>query len=72
MGEQALIDVCWHMQVLTIAANKTVCEYGSAGDNFYFILHGNVAINIPNPEKMSRFKSIHSEISDLEDELETV
>lgn len=72
MGEQALIDVCWHMTVLAMPANKTVVEFGSVGDNFYFILHGGVAINIPNPEKLSRFKAIKKEISDLEDELESV
>lgn len=64
--------MCYHMTVLTLAANKSVIEFGSVGEHFYFILHGSVDIQIPNQEKLVRFKAINKEISELEDELESI
>jgi CRP-like cAMP-binding protein len=36
------------MNILALPAGKTVMEFGEVGDNFYFILFGEVEIQIPD------------------------
>ena len=46
------------MNLMLLEKGKTVMEYGDIGDNFYFILKGEVQIEIPDQNKLPRFKQL--------------
>jgi hypothetical protein len=57
------------MGLVTIDANKLVFEIDSFGDNFYFIIDGEVEVRIPDFENIREYKKVCNKISYLEDQL---
>lgn len=47
-ADNSLLDLINSMNILALPAGKTVMEFGEVGDNFYFILFGEVEIQIPD------------------------
>ena len=47
-------------------------DYGDVGDNFYFILFGEVDVHIPDPNKLQRFKNLQKEINMEQEALDNV
>jgi DNA repair ATPase RecN len=69
MTDAALLEVVGCMKLMQMDAKETVMQYGDIGDNFYFILSGEVEIRIPDPSRKKKFDALKDEIEVLKDEL---
>ena len=49
MEKRDLKELLAGFQVIDMAANKNVINYGEPGEKFYVILSGQVSVKIPNP-----------------------
>ena len=56
MSDQAILEVVNCMKLLYMDAGETVMQFGDIGDNFYFILSGEVEIRIPDPSRKKKFE----------------
>jgi hypothetical protein len=72
MSDAALLEVVGCMKLMFLDAKESVMQYGDIGDNFYFILSGEVEIRIPDPSRKKKFDNLKDEIEVLTDELASI
>jgi len=57
------------LKLLEKNSDEIICEYGEVGENFYFILEGQVEIMIPDKDRKKKFDQLKEEIDKLKEEL---
>jgi CRP-like cAMP-binding protein len=62
MSDQALLEMVSVMKVIYMDAGDTVMSFGDVGDNFYFILSGEVEVRIPDPSRKKKFDALKDDI----------
>jgi hypothetical protein len=62
--EATLLEVVQCMKILEMPKNKLVMEHNEIGENFYFVLQGEVEISIPDPNRKRAFLARLEEIND--------
>ena len=72
MSDAALLEVVGCMKLMFLDAKESVMQYGDIGDNFYFILSGEVEIRIPDPSRKKKFDNLKDEIEVLTEELASI
>jgi hypothetical protein len=60
------------MSILELPKGKKVMEYGEVGENFYFILQGEVEIEIPDPNRKKAFLNRLAELEEKKEELNAI
>jgi CRP-like cAMP-binding protein len=55
MSDLALLDTVSVMTLQPVEVGQTIMEFGDIGDQFYFIVMGEVDIHTPNPNKLDAF-----------------
>lgn len=62
LQSQVLVDVLSRMELVKMAPADVVFEIDSVGDKFYFILQGNVEVQIPDPQRRKQYNSVSQSI----------
>ena len=69
MKEPAMAEVLSLWQIRSVPKSEFVFEYGTYGTDYYFILDGQVEIQLPHKSAVEEFKEITFEIQTIKDKL---